>query len=152
MRTGVSQVSFEYHKMNNEQDKRPKIVEFMDYGWTTAHLPLCEMVTFPTEKQGSMARTVGPLTQVFKYLTTTGKYRVKWQRACMITFAPVPNMSGILELGNKPVSEIRPVLRELGNLALLVTARNSNRATSNNKSYSTRGGVPHLRIFLCYSR
>lgn len=39
-------------------------------------------------------------------------------------------MPGILELiGNKPVSEIRPVLRELGNLALLVTARNSNRAT-----------------------
>lgn len=31
--------------------------------------------------------------------------------------------------GNKPVAEIRPALREIGNLALLVTARSSNRAT-----------------------
>lgn len=42
----------------------------------------------------------------------------------------MPNIAGILELiGGKPISEIKPVLRELGNLALLVTARNSNRAT-----------------------
>lgn len=33
MRTGVSQVTFGYHKTNNEQDKRPKIVELVDYGW-----------------------------------------------------------------------------------------------------------------------
>lgn len=129
MRTGVSQVTFGYSKLNDQQ-KRPKIIELADYGWTTAHQPLCEMITFPPEKQGSMARTVGPLTQVFKYLTTSGKYREKWLRACLITFAHVPNISGLLELiGGKPVSEIRPVLRELGNLALLVTARNSNRAT-----------------------
>lgn len=62
MRTGVSQVTFGYNKMDNMQ-KRPKIVELIDYGWTTAHHPLCEMITFPPEKQGSMARTVGPLTR-----------------------------------------------------------------------------------------
>lgn len=123
-------MTFGYSKFGNDQQKRPKIIELADYGWTTAHHPLCEMITFPPEKQGSMARTVGPLTQIFKYLTTSGKYREKWLKACLITFAHVSNISGLLELiGGKPVSEIRPVLRELGNLALLVTARNSNRAT-----------------------
>lgn len=39
MRTGVSQVTFGYNKSNNEQ----KIVELVDYGWTTAHHPLFEM-------------------------------------------------------------------------------------------------------------
>lgn len=58
MRTGVSQVTFGYNKLNDQQ-KRPKIIELADYGWTTAHHPLCEMITFPPEKQGSMARTVG---------------------------------------------------------------------------------------------
>jgi len=98
------------------------------YGINGSHHVLLEGSTYPPEKRGSMAQSVGPLTALLCHIRTEDKYRKKWTDAAKRAMAHIPMIDEILDLvKGKRASEVRGLISLLADILLVVTARQANR-------------------------
>lgn len=94
------------------------------------HHVLLEGCTFPPEKQGPMAQSLGPMTVFIKLLRTDGKYREKWAAAVKRRMGHIDCIDIItLNKGGNRISEMVPITSLLAEILLITTARQATKMT-----------------------
>jgi len=122
----VGQASFSIGK----EGDATKVVKLSKWGLNTNHHSLCEGITFPPNKQSSIAQSLGPLTGLIKLtLSTDALYQQKWVNAVMRTCAHVPEIATICSMiKGKGAFETKGLICAIGNLLLLISGRQAHRA------------------------
>ncbi|KAG5870166.1 hypothetical protein JTB14_032458 [Gonioctena quinquepunctata] len=113
--------------ITKEGDKS-KVFPVSKYGLNGSHHVLLEGCTFPPEKRGSMAQSLGPMTYFLLHVRTEEKYRREWTDAAKRAMAHIPITDEILDATKgKNASEIRGVVVLLADILLVTTGRQAHR-------------------------
>lgn len=115
----------------SKKDQKECEARVSDFGLKARHHVLLEGITFPPEGRASMAQTVGPMTTLISLAGENKRsvYGKKHKDAAMRAFAHVPNCSAIVDvLEGVKAKEAAPLIGALGDLTLLIPARNQGRA------------------------
>lgn len=107
---------------------KTKYFEVSKYGLLGQHHILLEGCTFPPEKRGSMAQSLGPMTTLLCHIRSEERYRKKWSEAAKRAMAHIPIIDEVLEvIRGKPYNEIKGVVKTLADLVLITTSRQAQR-------------------------
>ncbi|KAG5870167.1 hypothetical protein JTB14_032459 [Gonioctena quinquepunctata] len=111
-----------------KEGDKSKVFPVSKYGLNGSHHVLLEGCTFPPEKRGSMAQSLGPMMYFLLHVRTEEKYRRKWTNAAKRAMAHIPIIDEILDATKgKNASEIRGVVMLLANISLVTTGRQAHR-------------------------
>ncbi|KAG5870171.1 hypothetical protein JTB14_032463 [Gonioctena quinquepunctata] len=107
---------------------KSKVFPVSTYGLNGSHHVLLEGCTFPPEKRGSMAQSLGPMTSFLLHVRTEETYRRKRTNGAKRAMAHIPIIDETLNATKgKNASEIRGVVGLLGDISLVTTDRQAHR-------------------------
>lgn len=99
------------------------------YGLDGSFHNLLEGCTFPPDKESSLAQSLGPMTTLLTYVRSPSMYAEKWKQSAKRAFAHKPFIDDIVNLiPGKSALELRGLIKVMGMITKITTARNQNRA------------------------
>lgn len=102
---------------------RTKSFPVEKYGINGSHHVLFEGSTYPPEKRGSMAQSVGPLTSLLCHIRSEETLRKKWTDASKRAMSHIPIIDEILDVvKERKAVEIRGIISLLADILLIACA------------------------------
>ena len=106
-----------------------KEVKLSTYGFAPQHVIFLEGMKCAPFITSSLAQTVGIGTILYNLITSPAAYSMRWKNAALKQLKHLPGTPDIIEfLANKKPSEVQTVMKELLDLILILTPRQTNRA------------------------